>query len=159
MGFETDAKRGVANHYGVRTTNGEYGAQSQSVGLVKQAVWDFTYDKLPNGGSNNLQFSIPANSTVVSAKLIVDAAFTSTSTTTDLTVGLETSAGSSAGTLVLATEATQTTIAVENSVITGGGTLVGKTVGANAVELYVTPSVDDLLTGAGRVVVEYVYNS
>jgi len=159
MGFETDAKRGVANHYGVRTTNGEYGAQSQSVGLVKQAVWDFTYDKLPNGGTNNLQFSIPANSTVVSAKLIVDSAFTSTSTTTDLLVGLETSAGVDAGTLVLATEATQTTIAVVNSVITGGGTLVGKTVGANAVELYVTPSVADLLTGTGRVVVEYIYNS
>ena len=60
---------------------------------------------------------------------------------------------------MLATEATQTTIAVAGDVITGGGTLVGSTVGANAVELYVTPSVDDLLTGAGRVVVEYVYNS
>lgn len=159
MGYEVDSKRGVANHYGVRTTNGEYGAQSQSVGLVKQAVWDFTYDKLPNGGTNNLQFVIPANATIKSALLYIDAAFTSTSTTTDLVVGLETSAGSSAGTLVLASEADQTAIAVAGKVITGGGTLVGLTVGANPVELYVTPSASDLLTGAGRVVVEYVYNS
>jgi hypothetical protein len=159
MGYEVDSKRGVANHYGVRTTNGEYGAQSQSVGLVKQAVWDFTYDKLPNGGTNNLQFVIPANATIKSATLYIDAAFTSTSTTTDLLVGLETSAGVSAGTLVLATEATQTAIAVAGDIITGGGTLVGSTVGANPVELYVTPSASDLLTGAGRVVVEYVYNS
>lgn len=159
MTYEIDAKRGVANHYGVRTTDGSYGAQSQSVGLVKQAVWDIAYDKLPNGGTNNLQFSIPANATVVSAKFYIDSAWTSTSTTTDLVVGLETSAGSSAGTLLLATELDQDDIQVAGTVVTGTGTLIGKTVGANAVELYVTPSAADLLTGTARIVVEYVYNS
>lgn len=159
MGFETDAKRGVANHYGVRTTNGEYGAQSQSVGLVKQAVWDFTYDKLPNGGSNNLQFAIPANATIKSATLYVDTAFSSTSTTTDLVIGLETSAGSSIGTLFTATEANDTALETDGKVIVGAGTLIGAKLGSSAGELYVTPSVDDLLTGACRVVVEYVYNS
>lgn len=162
MGIEIDAKRGVANHYGVRSTTGQYGSQqSTKQGIVKSAFWDFTYNTLPNGGTNNLQFVIPANAIIVSAKLIVDTAFTSTSTTTDLDIGLVTSAGVEVDLngLVTATEATQTAIAVDNSVITGAGNLIGKTIGATAGELKVTPTVDDLLTGAGRVVVEYIYNN
>jgi hypothetical protein len=159
MTFEIDAKRGVANHYGVRTTNGKFGAETCD-DLVKWAVWDFKYDDLPNYGSNNLQFSIPANATIISAELIVDTAFTSTSTTTDLDIGLYTSAGAAidADGLITAANATQTTIAVANSVITGSGALVGKGIGAAAGELVVTPTANDLLTGAGRVVVKYVYN-
>ncbi len=159
MTFEIDAKRGVANHYGVRTTNGKFGAETCD-DLVKWAVWDFKYNDLPAAGTNNLQFSIPANATIISAELIVDTAFTSTSTTTDLLIGLYTSAGVEidADGLLTAANATQTTIAVANSVITGSGALVGKGIGAAAGELVVAPSVDDLLTGAGRVVVKYVYN-
>jgi hypothetical protein len=159
MTFEIDAKRGVANHYGVRTTNGKFGAETCD-DLVKWAVWDFKYDDLPNYGSNNLQFSIPANATIISAELIVDTAFTSTSTTTDLDIGLYTSAGAAidADGLITAANATQTTIAVANSVITGSGALVGKGIGAAAGELVVTPTVADLTAGAGRVVVKYVYN-
>ena len=158
MAFETDAKRGVANHYGVRTTNGKNGGQSKSTGIVKRAQWDFDYNDLPDAASNNLQYSIPANSTIVSAVLYVDTAFTSTSTTTDLTVGLQKADGTAIDDdgLIEADEATQTTIAVANSVITGAGALIGLTIGANAGELVVTPSADDLETGAGRIVVEYV---
>jgi len=61
--------------------------------------------------------------------------------------------------LLLATELDQDDIQVAGTVVTGTGTLIGKTVGANAVELYVTPSDTDLLTGTARIVVEYVYNS
>lgn len=159
MTFEIDAKRGVANHYGVRTTNGKFGAETCD-DLVKWAVWDFKYNDLPAAGTNNLQFSIPANATIISAELIVDTAFTSTSTTTDLTIGLATSAGVEIDLdgLITAANATQTTIAVANSVITGSGALVGKGIGAAAGELVVTPTVADLTAGAGRVVVKYVYN-
>lgn len=159
MGFEIDAKRGVAQHYGVRTTNGKFGAETCD-DLVKWAVWDFDYNDLPSYGSNNLQFSIPANATIISAELIVDTAFTSTSTTTDLDIGLYTSGGVEidANGLITASEATQTTIAVANSVITGAGALIGKGIGSSAGELVVTPSANDLLTGAGRIVVKYVYN-
>jgi hypothetical protein len=159
MTFEIDAKRGVANHYGVRTTNGKFGAETCD-DLVKWAVWDFKYDDLPAAGTNNLQFSIPANATIISAELIVDTAFTSTSTTTDLTIGLATSAGVEIDLdgLITAANATQTTIAVANSVITGSGALVGKGIGSAAGELVVTPTVADLTAGAGRVVVKYVYN-
>jgi len=159
MGFEIDAKRGVANHYGVRTTDGSKGAEVCD-DVYKWAVWDFDYNNLPTYGSNNLQHVIPANATVVSAELIVDTAFTSTSTTTDLDVGLYTSAGVAidADGLITASEATQTAIGTVNSRIVGEGALVNKGIGAAAGELVVTPTVDDLLTGAGRVIVKYVYN-
>jgi hypothetical protein len=161
MGFEIDGKRGVAQHYGVRTTNGKFGGQqSTKNGVVKSAVWDFDYNDLPNYGSNGLQFVLPANATIVSAKLYVDVAFTSTSTTTDLNIGLYTSAGVAidADGLIAAAEATQTAIGTAGNVVTGAGALVGKTIGTTAGELVVAPSVDDLLTGAGRIVVEWVYN-
>lgn len=161
MGFEIDGKRGVAQHYGVRTTNGKFGGQqSTKNGVVKSAVWDFDYNDLPNYGSNGLQFVLPANATIVSAKLYVDVAFTSTSTTTDLNIGLYTSAGVAidADGLIAAAEATQTAIGTAGNVVTGAGALVGKTIGSSAGELVVAPSVDDLLTGAGRIVVEWVYN-
>ena len=160
MTYEVDAKRGVANHYGVRTTDGSKGPQSQSDALFKKAVWDFDYNNLPTYGSSNLQFVIPANATIVSAKLIVDVAFTSTSTTTDLVVGLYTGAGSAidADGLVSASEATQTAIGTAGNVVTGAGALVGKSIGASAGELVVAGTDTDLLTGAGRIVVEYVYD-
>jgi hypothetical protein len=161
MSFELDNKRSVFNHYGPRTTTGRFGAEVCDE-LVKWAVWDFTYANLPTYGASNMQLSIPANATIVSARLLVDTAFTSTSTTTDLTVGLYTSAGnviSAADGLITAANASQTTIAVENSLITGSGGLIGLGIGASAGELVVASSAADLLTGAGRVIVEYIYNS
>ena len=161
MGFEIDSKRGVAASYGVRTTNGKFGGQqSTKNGVVKSAVWDFKYNDLPNYGSNGLQFTLPANTTIVSAKLYVDVAFTSTSTTTDLDVGLYTAAGAAiaASGLISASEATQTAIGTAGNVVTGAGSLIGKTIGGTAGELVVTPTVADLTAGQGRIVVEYVYD-
>lgn len=170
MGFETTAIRGVVNHYGPRTTNEKFGGQtSVDDGIVKSAVWEFSYNDLPNHTGSavsiigtNMQQVIPANATIVSAKLIVDTAFTSTSTTTDLAVGLYYGTGTGteidADGLITAVNASQTTIAVANAAIAGTGALVNAGVGANAGVLVVTPSSTDLLTGAGRVVVEYIYN-
>lgn len=159
MGFEIDAKRGVANHYGVRTTDGSKGASAED-DLYQWAVWDFTYNNLPTYGTSNLQHVIPANATIVSAELIVDTAFASTSGTTDLVVGLYTSAGSAidADGLIAATDATQDTIAVANSRIVGAGALINKGIGASAGELVVAGTDTDLTAGAGRVIVKYVYN-
>lgn len=158
MSFEIDAKRGVANHYGARTTEQKFGGEVCSE-IVKWAVWDFDYNNLPTYGSNKLQHSIPAGATIVSAELIVDTAFTSTSGTTDLDVGLYTAAGSAidADGLIAAAQATQTAIGTEGNLVTGAGALVGKSIGATAGELVVAPTVADLTAGAGRVVVKYVY--
>ena len=160
MGYEIDAKRGVANHYGVRTTDSSFGGQLKADGLVKKAVWSFDYDNLPAPGTNNMQYVIPANATIVSAKLYVDVAWASTSTTTDLTVGLQQSDGTEVDNdgLVSATEANQTDLAVANKEITGAGALVGLSVGGADCEVVVAPTVDDLTAGSATLVVEYKTN-
>lgn len=161
MGFEIDSKRGVSAHYGPRSQNGKFGGQQNyEVGVVKSAIWDFVYSDLPSYGSNGLQFSIPAGASILSAILVVDVAFTSTSGTTDLDVGLYTSAGVEidANGLITATEATQTAIGTAGNVVTGAGALIGKTIGATAGELKVTPTVADLTAGKGRIIVEFIYD-
>ena len=161
MTIETDAKRGVAQHYGPRTTDGKYGAQqSTKNGVVKSAIWAFDYNDLPDAATNGLGHQIPAGAIIKSATLYVDAAFTSTSTTTDLTVGLQEADGTEIDNngLIEADEATQTAIGTEGNVVTGAGALIGKTIGSAAGELVVAASDTDLLTGKARVVVEYVYD-
>lgn len=163
MTYEADSKRLVLNHYGARKTNLKYGGASlEGVGRKFVARWRFNYDDLPAGATNNLGLSIPANSTIVSAKLNIITAFTSTSTTTDLLVGLEQADGTDIDLdgLITAAQATQTTIAVANSIIDGAsGTpaaLIGLTIGAAAGELSVTSSAADLLTGRAELIVEYL---
>ncbi len=164
MGYESMAKRSVLNYFGPRKTNQKYGGASiqGTTGRIQVARWRFNYDDLPAGATDNLAVSIPANSTIISAKLNIITAFTSTSTTTDLTVGLEQADGTDIDLdgLITAAQATQTTIAVANSVIDGAsGTpagLIGLTIGSAAGELVVTPSVADLLTGRAELVVEYM---
>lgn len=158
MGIETAAVRGVAVHYGPRTTTGKYGRVGNGTEVVKTAEWVFDYSDLPDAGTSVLGVSLPAYSKIVSAKLEVLSGFTSTSTTTDLTVGLQEADGTEIDNdgLVAAAEATQTAIATRGNFITGAGALVGTDIGAAAGKLTVAPSVDDLLTGKARVIVEYV---
>lgn len=162
MALETQSIRGVLQHYGPRTTVEKFGGRVHANDFIKTAVWDFTYDDLPAGSSSNLELSIPANSTILSAKLRIITAFASTSTTTDLTVGLEQSDGTDidADGLITALQATQTTIAVAGSIIDGSsGTpaaLIGKTIGSAAGELLVLPNVDDLTAGRAMMIVEYL---
>lgn len=167
MGFEATNKRGTLEHYGPRETEMKYGGRVSWDNLKKTAVWTFDYDNLPDNGAANLDQVIPANSTILSAKMRIVTAFTSTSTTTDLTVGLRTAGASTEDIddngLITAAQATQTTIAVVGSIIDGSsgtaGALIGKTIGSSAGELYVAPSVDDLLTGRAEVIVEYLVPS
>lgn len=164
MALETQLIRGVTKNYGTRETEGKYGANHTRLDNIKLAKWVFDYDGLPVNDATNQGLSIPANSTIVSAKLRIVAAFTSTSTTTDLTVGLRTAGASTEDIddngLITAAQATQTTIAVVGSIIDGAsgtpGALIGKTIGSSAGELYVAPSADDLLTGRAEMLVEYI---
>ena len=82
MTFENKTGLNVLASYGPRSTGGKFGAVISQDGVVKQAVWDFTYNDLPDGSSTDslgISHIIPANSTILSAKLIVDTAFASTS--------------------------------------------------------------------------------
>ena len=158
MGFELDSKRGVFQHYGVRTVDSKFGGAVDDE-IYKIAQWTFNYNDLPTYGASNLQHSIPANARILSATLEIITGFTSTSTTTDLTVGLSTAAGGviSADGLILATEATQTTIATAGNIIKGvAGGLLNVTIGTTAGEVVVASSAADLLTGKARLIVEYL---
>lgn len=161
MPIDIQAIRNVTTNYGVRKLNPEYGGEIDEK-VIKVVQWTFSYNKLPTFGVDKLEAYVPANATILSAKLQIIEAFTSTSTTTDLTAGLYTSAGvaiSAAG-LITAAQADQTAIAVVGSVIDGAsGTaaaLINKTVGAVAGELVVAASVADLLTGRARLIVTYI---
>lgn len=159
MALETQAIRTVTKNYGSRETDMSYGANICDE-VIRKAIWDFDYDNLPTNGSTNQELVIPANATIVSAKFRVITAFTSTSTTTDLTVGLRSSAAVGEDIdddgLLTAANLTQTTIAVVGALYSGSGALVGFTIGATAGELYVASTSNDLLTGRGQVIVEYM---
>lgn len=162
MGIVNQAIRNVTTNYGVRKLNPEYGGEIDEK-VIKFVQWTFEYNKLPTYGLDKLEAVVPANSTIVSAKLQIIVPFTSTSTTTDLVAGLYTSAGVvivGADGLITAAQATQTTIAVAGSIIDGAsGTaaaLINKTIGANPGELVVAPTVNDLTAGRARLIVQYI---
>lgn len=158
MTMEKAVIRNVMKNYGPRTTDMKYGGRVDTDALFKVAVWDFNYDSLPTYGTTDLEHVIPAGSTIVRAYLRIITAFTSTSTTTDLDVGLYTSAGVAidADGLITVAEATQTAIGVANKLITGAGALVGLGIGASDGEVVVTPNVADLTAGRGQIIVEYL---
>lgn len=160
MALETQAIRNVSKNYQSRNTDMKYGARIDEDGLMHMTVWDFNYNDLPVNGTTNQEHVIPAGSTIVSAKLRIVSAFTSTSTTTDLTVGLRTKNAVAEDIdddgLITAVNASQTTIGTAGNLITGSGALVGASIGASDGELYVAPNVADLLTGRGQVIVEYM---
>lgn len=159
--LELQRFRNVVQHYGPRERREDMGGRVPQ-DIVKVARWEFNWNQLPSPGTNNLQQVIPAGSTILSAKFRVISAFTSTSTTTDLTVGLQQADGTQIDNdgLLTAAHLTQTTIAVVGAVYDGSsGTaaaLINRTIGANPGELVVAPSVNDLLSGRGEVFVEYL---
>lgn len=157
MSLSTDSKRSVKVSYGVRGLDTKYGGRVDD-DIIRTVTWKFDYNDLPTYGSTNLEQVIPANARILSAKLEIITGFTSTSTTTDLDVGLYTSAGVAidADGLITVAEATQTTIATAGNIITGAGALVNKTIGATAGEVVVTPNVADLTAGRARLIVQYI---
>tara|TARA_R110000824_G_C15024894_1_gene658751 strand:+ start:382 stop:864 length:483 start_codon:yes stop_codon:yes gene_type:complete len=160
MGYEIGTKRGVANHYGPRGTDGQYGGQDNSVGKIKEASWTFDYDKLPAYTASNLEQSLPANTTVVSAHLRVITAATSAGTPA-LNIGLTTTAGVVVDLDGLAAPAQMTwaLLAVKGSRIAGAGALIGTTIGTSACEVTVAISDSDTFTaGKFELVVKYQYN-
>lgn len=156
-GFENSAGLGVLNYYGPRDIEQKFGGRTDD-DLYKVAAWTFSYDDLPAGATNKLGMSIPAYSKIISAHLEILEGFTSSSTTTDLAIGLEQANGTDIALdgLVTAAQATETVIATRGNFVVGAGALVGASIGANAGELVVTPTVADLTAGKARVVVKYL---
>ena len=158
MSLENTSGRGVLSHYNGRSTTSKYGGGQTSKGVIKEATWVFDYNELPTGSTSALDLSIPAYAKIIRSYFEVLVAFTSTSTTTDLTVGFEQADGTDIDVDGLHTAAvlTQTAIATRGNTYLGTGNLVMADMGAAAGELVVIPSAADLLTGRARVVVEYM---
>ncbi len=163
MPFENLTTRNVLQWFGPRRTNQKNGGASLTSDGNKRIVrYIFDFNDLPAGAANNMGHVFPANSTILSAKMRILTAFTSSSTTTDLTVGLQNSAGAEIDNdgLITAAQATQTTIGVVNSIIDGAsgtaGALINKTIGATNGELAVVSTVADLTAGRAEVIVEYL---
>ena len=158
MGYETGAKRGVANHYGPRGADNQYGGQDNSVGKVKAASWEFDYDDLPAYRAGNLAQQIPANSILVSAHVVVEEASASAGTET-ATMGLTDTAGNVVDVdgLATASQLTNALLRAKGSYIKGSGALIDKTIGTAACQLTFTPSAT-LTAGRFKVIVHYIYN-
>ena len=152
--------RNVSAHFGPRRPAMQFGGDTVQ-DLKQIAVWQFNFNELPTPGLSNLEHVIPTGSTILNARLRIITAFVSSSTTTDLDIGLQTSAGVEIDNdgLITVAQATQATIGVAGAIIDGSsGTpaaLVGKIVSGNG-ELKVTPNVNDLTAGVGQVIVEYL---
>ena len=160
MTMENTSGRDVLTHYGNRETDTQYGGETAGEsGVLRVLEYVFDYDELPAAGTTNLQMIIPAGAIVTSATFEVITAFTSTSTTTDLTVGIADADGGAtitdADAIFTAAELTQTVIAAAGvRTASSSGAILNNDV-SEAVEITVTPTVDDLLTGRARLIVAY----
>ncbi len=74
MSFESQAIRGVTQHFGPRKTDGRYGGQVVTQGMIKEQIIRIRYNELPDGTSAKSPI-IPARATIVSAMFHVKTAF------------------------------------------------------------------------------------
>jgi len=158
MGYEIGPKRGVANHYGPRGVDNQYGGQDNSVGKVKEASWVFDYDKLPAYSASNLEMQLPANATIISCNLRTLTAGAAGSSTA-MTVGLVNSSSGAAidaDGLLAAAQGTNTVVTTKGSRAVGAGVLLG-TAQTVATEIAVAMSVA-LTAGKFELIVTYEYN-
>ncbi len=159
MGFENNTGTGSVAHYGPRTTNESFGGSLTNRAGKTTVVYEFDYDDLPSAASIDLDHVYPAGAIILAARFVVITGFTSTSTDTDLTVGIADADGGSNVTdvdgIFTATELTQTVIAAAGLTVAAAGDNIG-TAEDEAMVLTVTPTVDDLLTGKARIEVDYM---
>jgi len=165
MTFEADSKRGVLQHYGVRTTNQSYGGV-QETGVVKTVSLEFTAPAQGMAAAawakNGLDVVIPAGCSFVSARVVVETAFDAL---TALTIGTyNASDGTTAidadGLVTAAGSALATIDAVGDVLVGAGAQLATGTAGLGA--LLVDAVIRVLYTGSAptvgkaRLVVEYM---
>jgi len=159
MGYEIGPKRGVANHYGPRGADGQYGGQDNSVGKVKEASWTFDFNKLPVYSASNLEMQLPANTTLIHAHLRTIVAGAAGSSTA-FNIGLTTTAGVvvDADGLGAVGQFTNAVITTKGTRAAGAGALIGKTIGTAACEVTVATVGGALTAGKFELVVAYQYN-
>lgn len=155
-GATAGGTRRAATHYGRRLDESQAMSEHNvSQNVYKQEV-TFKYDDLPSAALDELNSRIVAGARVLSMVLKVHEAFTSTSTLTTMSIGLEQPDGTviDADGLLAATAVDANFTA--GAYVDGAGALVGAGSGlANDGIVVCTTSAADLLTGEATLVVEY----
>ena len=165
MSLENTSVRNVLTHYGPRSVNESYGGETAGEsGVDRKVEYIFDYNELRAFSASDtddddvhLDALIPAGARITSATFDVLVAFTSTSTTTDLDVGLwqnDNDAVYDADGLLTAAQLTQTVIGTLVRT-TGTGDVINKLPLTEACRVQMVPTVDDLLTGRARLIVTY----
>jgi hypothetical protein len=159
MGIEDTTGTNAVAHYGPRDVEKKYGGIVSNGAGTNTIVITFDYDDLPAATYPGIQAQIPAGAVVTAARFDVLTAFTSTSTTTDLQVGIADADGGSNITdvdaIFTAGELTQTVIAeATNITAAAAGASLGTSY-AEAAVITVTPNVADLTAGKARLEVDY----
>lgn len=162
MTFETDAKRGVQNHYGTRVTKQKFGGQVNTEGNIREIAWDFSYDDLPTNDTSKLVASIPAGSIPLEAYFQVTTAFAGG---TSYDIDFVDSAGSAIGSgsdklwdalLLAEIDSSEVAAALLASTHTGtnsGNALNTKLASAGQLKVAATGT---FTAGAGRITVRYL---
>lgn len=158
MSLENTAGRNVLDSYGPRGTDTQYGGEmAGEEGKLRLIEYTFDFDELPAYNATSLALVIPAGARVTGASFDVITAFTSTSTTTDLSVGLwqdDNDATYDEDGLLTAAQLTQTVLATLVRTL-GTGDVINDVPLTEACQVYITPSVDDLLTGRAKLSITY----
>ncbi len=153
-----DSIRTQYQNYGVRGTDTKYGGETAGeYGELRKVEFVFDYNELPSYDSANLAQVLPANAIIDSVDFDVLVAFTSTSGTTDMVVGLADDDGGANITdpngLATAADLTQAVIAALGRTA-GSGAQIGTTILEKS-QVTVGSTVADLTAGRARVVVRY----
>lgn len=155
-GATAGSTRRAATHYGRRVDESQAMSEHNvSQNVYKQEV-TFKYNDLPTAQLDELNQRIVAGARVLSMVLKVHEAFTSTSTTTTMTIGLQQPDGTEIDNDGLLTATAVDANFTAGAYVDGAGALVGAASGlANDGIVVCIQSVDDLLTGEATLVVEY----
>ena len=152
MAFESAPVRGVQVHYGARNTNEKFGGSYGTKDGNKMAEYTFTYDDLPAEGTGEMQFSFPAYSKILSARLEVLTAFAGG---TSYNLGLYQSDGTVIDADGIDAAVALASIDARGDLIECDGALIGASIGAAAGELRVAAT-GTFTAGKAKLVVEYM---
>jgi len=146
---------GLAANYGPR--DGKDAITRHKKDYLRHIEVSIDFQNLPVNPQDiaGLMQEIPSESIITRCHLVSLTAWTSTSGTTTLNVGLRKRDGttiSAAGLFSATTVASLTA----NKVTTSSGTLINNTVGLDDAYPVITPSAADLTAGTGKLIIEYL---
>lgn len=153
-GFETQAIRGVTQHFGPRKTDGRYGGQYITEGSIKEEVIRIRYNELPDGTSPKSPI-IPAHATILDARFKVKTAFGGGTSYKIGTYNASTGAAVSDNSIFTTANLALANIDADGDVVAGSGAGIGVGVGAAAVRLGIVAA-GTFTAGYAEIIVRYV---